>query len=99
MPGERRASGRPNDGGDDGNDGEATKRHHFTEFIDLEAVKSETRNREAAETYYTSATSAEGLGKGGKGAATGKILKKATGHRAGQRTGQKYAADADGDDA
>ena len=45
------------------------------------------------------ATSAEGLGKGGKGAATGKILKKATGHRAGQRTGQKYAADADGDDA
>ena len=30
------------DGEDDESDGEATKRHHFKELIDLEAVKSET---------------------------------------------------------
>ena len=50
----------------------------------------------------SAATSAEGPGKGGKGgkgAATGKKFKKAAGHRAGQRTGKKYAADADGDGA
>ena len=41
------------DGEDDEDDGEATKRHHFKELIDLEAVKSETRNREAAVTYYS----------------------------------------------
>ena len=47
----------------------------------------------------SAATAAEGLGKGDKGAAAGRDLKKAAVHRTGRGFGKKPGADAGGDGA